>query len=114
MQWKTGFGLPGHPVAVYLCFKLFVAPVIRKLTGVKKEPFKFKIKAELERNLFSQAGRTDFVRVSLHLKDRKLIAKPLLSKSGLIMSLVKADAILEIPSELLGIEKGKEVEVELI
>jgi molybdopterin molybdotransferase len=111
---KPVFGLPGHPVAVYLCFKLFVAPVIRKLTGVKKEPFKFKIKAELERNLFSQAGRTDFVRVSLHLKDRKLIAKPLLSKSGLIMSLVKADAILEIPSELLGIEKGKEVEVELI
>jgi len=111
---KPVFGLPGHPVAVYICFKLFVKPVIEKMLGITQQEYKKVIRAKIERSLHSQAGRTDYIRVYLKEKNGELWAIPLLSKSGLIMSLAKADGIITIPSELLGIEKGEMVEVELI
>lgn len=111
---KPVFGLPGHPVAVYICFEIFVKPVIEKMLGIKDRKFKKLIKAKIARNLPSQAGREDFIRVSLEERDGQLWATPLLSKSGLIMSLVRADGILHIPQELLGFQEGDEVIVEII
>lgn len=111
---KPVFGLPGHPVAVYICFEIFVKPVIEKMLGVEERKFKKLIKAKMARNLPSQAGREDFIRVALEERDGQLWANPLLSKSGLIMSLVRADGILHIPEELLGFQEGDEVIVEII
>ncbi len=113
-QNKPVFGLPGHPVAVYICFKLFVEPVLKRMMGLKTKQFKTCVKAKLQRSISSQMGRTDFVRVALEERDGTLWALPLLSKSGLIMSLVKADGIVKILSQSLGLEEGEEVEVELI
>ncbi len=111
---KPVFGLPGHPVAVYICFNLFVKPVIEKMMGLNKKSFKSKIKAKISKSVYSQAGRTDFIRIFLEKRKGELWAVPLLSKSGLIMSLVKADGLICIPENLLGYEEGEEVEVELI
>lgn len=111
---KPVFGLPGHPVAVYICFELFVKPVIEHLLGLEERKVKKFLKAKMARNLHSQAGREDFIRVSLEHRDGQLLAVPLLSKSGLIMSLVRADGIVYIPSELLGLQEGDEVFVEVI
>ncbi len=111
---KPVFGLPGHPVAVYICFELFVRPTIEHMMGLRERKFKKFIKARLARSIHSQAGREDFIRVSLEEKNGTLWVIPLLSKSGLIMSLVKADGILHIPAELLGFEEGEEVLVEII
>ena len=111
---KPVFGLPGHPVAVYICFILFVKPVIEKLMGITQQKFSCKIKAILEKSLSSQAGREDYIRVSLKKENSLIKAIPLLTKSGLIFSLVKADGILKIPEDLLGFSKGEEVEIELI
>ncbi len=111
---KPVFGLPGHPVAVYLCFELFVKPVINKMLGLIDKIYKNKIKAKLTRSISSQAGRTDFIRVYLEEKDGEIWATPLLSKSGLIMSLIKANGILCIPEDLLGFEKNEIVEVEIL
>ncbi|MCX7987986.1 MAG: molybdopterin molybdotransferase MoeA [Thermodesulfovibrio sp.] len=111
---KPVFGLPGHPVAVYICFELFVRPVIEQMLGLKERKVKRFLKAKMARNLHSQAGREDFIRVFLEEKDGQLWAVPLLSKSGLIMSLVKADGIVYIPSDLIGLQEGEEVLVEII
>lgn len=111
---KPIFGLPGHPVAVYVCFELFVAPVIEWMLGLRERKFKKIVKAKIGRNLHSQAGREDFIRVSLEERNGELWAMPLLSKSGLIMSLVKADGIVHIPADLLGYSEGDEVFVEII
>lgn len=111
---KPIFGLPGHPVAVYICFELFVKPVIHHMMGLADKSFKKTVKAKLSRSIHSQAGRHDFIRVSLKEHDGQLWATPLLSKSGLIMSLVKAQGIVHIPSELLGVSEGEEVIVEII
>jgi molybdopterin molybdotransferase len=111
---KPVFGLPGHPVAVYICFELFVKPVIEHMLGLERKEVKRTIKAKMARNIHSQAGREDFIRVALEQKDGQLWAVPLLSKSGLIMSLVRADGILHIPPELLGFQEGDEVLVQII
>ncbi|MCX7724239.1 MAG: molybdopterin-binding protein [Thermodesulfovibrio sp.] len=111
---KPIFGLPGHPVAVYICFELFVKPVIHHMMGVVDKSFKKTVKAKMSRSVHSQAGRQDFIRVSLEERDGQLWATPLISKSGLIMSLVKAHGIVHIPSDLLGISEGEEVLVEII
>ncbi len=111
---KPVFGLPGHPVAVYICFELFVRPVIEHMIGLQERKVKRLIKAKMARNLHSQSGREDFIRVSLEERDGQLWAIPLLSKSGLIMSLVRAGGIVHIPSELLGLQEGDEVFVEVI
>ena len=111
---KPVFGLPGHPVAVYICFELFVKPVINKMLGLTDKTYKPKLKAKLTKSISSQAGRRDFIRVYLEEKDGELLATPLLSKSGLIMTLVKANGILCIPEDLLGFEKDEIVEVELL
>ena len=111
---KPVFGLPGHPVAVYICFELFVKPVMEKLMGVSEKTLKKRIKVKLSKSIHSNAGRTDFIRVFLEERNGELFANPLLSKSGLITTLVKADAILCIPEKLLGYEKDDIVEVKIL
>jgi len=111
---KPVFGLPGHPVAVYICFEIFVKPVIEHMLGLTDKKFRKIINARISRSIHSQAGREDFIRVSVEEKNAELWAMPLLSKSGLIMSLVMADGIAHIPSELIGIEEGEKISVEII
>lgn len=111
---KPVFGLPGHPVAVYICFELFIKPVMEKMLGVNEKKFKNIVKAKLAKSIYSQAGRTDFVRIQLKEENGELWAYPLLTKSGLITTLIKANGILCIPEELLGYEKEEIVEVELL
>ncbi len=43
---KPVFGLPGHPVAVYICFELFVKPVINYMLGVTDKEFKKNCKSK--------------------------------------------------------------------
>ena len=75
---------------------------------------KFKLSALLSRNISSAQGRIDFVRVRLIEKDRALWAEPILGKSGLINTMIKADGLLEIGINTEGLDKGTEVEVILL
>ncbi len=116
---KPIFGLPGHPAAVTVCFDLFVRPVLRILTG-KRLPLYMKggalkriVKARFSRNLASAPGREDHIRVALEERDGELWAKPILGKSGLITTLVKAMGTVVIPLNKLGLEAGEVVEVRL-
>lgn len=113
---KPAFGLPGHPAAIMVCFDLFIKPVLKLLTGEKdslSSCIKRTVKARLSKNILSSAGREDHVRVSLEKKDDVLWANPVLGKSGLITTLVKADGTIIIPLRKLGLEKETEVDVEL-
>ncbi len=109
------FGLPGHPAAVTVCFDLFVKPVLKALTGISEKEFLSRrtVKARMARNVSSDAGREEHVRVALEERDGELWAEPVLRKSGLIRSLVMADGTVRVPSQARGIEEGQVVEVEL-
>lgn len=109
---KPIFGLPGHPAATIVCFNRFVRPVIEKLMGIVSEKnFLKKITARLTKSIASSAGREDHIRVYLEKRNNELFATPILGKSGLISTLVKADGVLIIPCDVLGINEGEKVEV---
>jgi molybdopterin molybdotransferase len=111
---KPVFGLPGHPAAVAVCFGLFVKPVMNKLSGLNPEKILNKsLTAVMEKGIPSAAGREDHIRVRLEKHDTGYIAVPVLGKSGLIMTLVKADGVVIIPENKLGLDQGETVTVNL-
>jgi molybdopterin molybdotransferase len=65
----------------------------------------------LSRNVASRQGRIDFIRVRLRSEEGQLWADPVLGKSGLISTMVLADALLEIDINTEGLDKGTVVEV---
>lgn len=110
------FGLPGHPAAVSVCFEIFILPVLERMSGLKEKFPRHKghcIKARLSKNISSPQGRQEHIRVVLEEKGGELVAVPVLGKSGLITTLVKADGTIVIPLNVNGIEAGEEVEVRL-
>ncbi len=113
------FGLPGHPVAVGISFDLFVRPVLLKMSGEVPSPALEglspvrTVRARLQRGISSGPGREEYVRVVLERKDGELQARPVFGASGLISTLVKADGIVVVPADSIGIEAGREVEVRL-
>jgi molybdopterin molybdotransferase len=109
---KPVWGLPGHVVSAMVVFKVVVLPFLRKLMGEKEWGHRgLVIPAILTRNVASAQGRTDFVRVDLQNKDGELYAAPVLGKSGLIRTMVMAQALLEIGENVEGVEKGTVVKV---
>lgn len=112
-QGKPVFGLPGHPVSALVTFDLFVRPAIERFLGLPAGP-RPSVRARLTRNLASAAGREDHVRVRLEETPTGLTAEPVLGKSGLITTLVRADGTIVIPPAREGMRAGEEVEVYLL
>src|SRR5208282_4767273 len=110
------FGLPGHPAAVSICFEIFIQPVLGLLSGLKEKFQHYAtntVKARLSKNVSSPQGREEHIRVMIEEKDDGLWAVPVLGKSGLITTLVKADGTFVIPLNKNGVENGETVEVRL-
>ena len=113
-QNKALWGLPGHVVSAMVVFLKIVKPFIAHISGITGPPFKtIRVPARLSRNLSSAQGRVDYVRVKLRQVDGRLLADPLLGKSGLINTMVKADGLIEIGLNVEGLVQGAAVEVEL-
>jgi molybdopterin molybdotransferase len=110
------FGLPGHPAAVSICFELFIRPVLFVLSGLKERWPQYSsrtVRARVSKNIASSQGREEHVRVMLEEREGQLWAVPVLGKSGLITTLVKADGTIVIPLNKNGIEAGEAVDVRL-
>ncbi|HBG74564.1 MAG: molybdopterin molybdenumtransferase MoeA [Chloroflexi bacterium GWB2_49_20] len=108
---KPVIGLPGNPVSAYVTAKLFVAPLIRYLLGLKNEGFQPTIRAELQANVPSQAGREDWVPVKLEKFGNDWKAIPIFTKSNFIFSLVSSSGLMCIPADHTGAEAGEFVDV---
>ena len=108
-------GLPGHPVSALVTFRLFGAPLVKLLAGETPESafaHERTARATLVRNVPSEPGREDYVRVTLERSaDGRRLARPVPGKSGAVFSLVHADGMVRIPLEAEGLEEGDEVEV---
>ena len=108
------FGLPGHPVSAMIIFDLFVRPLISWLQGGQYNYNSAKeIEAELTCNMVSDSGREDYIRVFVYEKDKKFYAEPILGKSGLISTMVRASGLIKIGLNIEGVEKGSKVMVRL-
>jgi molybdopterin molybdotransferase len=107
-------GLPGHPAAVVVCFDLFIKPIMDKLSGLdSKMIFVKTVRAKMAKNIASAAGREDHIRVYVEERGGEMFAVPILGKSGLITTLVKADGVIVISHAKLGLDAGEEVVVNL-
>jgi molybdopterin molybdotransferase len=108
------FGLPGHPVSAMIIFDLFVRPLISWLQGGEYNYNSTKeIEAELTCNMVSNSGREDYVRVFVYKEGEKFYAEPILGKSGLISTMVRASGLIKIGLNIEGVEKGSKVRVRL-
>jgi molybdopterin molybdotransferase len=109
------WGLPGHAVSAMVVFEVVVRPFIEHIAGLSAQHTKVvKPSAILSRNLSSAQGRIDYVRVRLVEKEGVLWAEPIVGKSGLIRTMVKADGLIEIGINSEGLDKGTKVDVLLL
>ena len=110
------FGLPGHPAAIVICFKLLVQPVLHRIAGLhvhKKYEITKNIRARISKNISSSPGREEHIGVTLEERAGEMWATPLLGKSGLITTLSQADGTAVIPLNKLGVHEGDFVDVQL-
>lgn len=109
---KVFIGLPGHPVSALMVFDNLVREIITDLKGETAHFGQRKtVEAFLESNIFSEAGREEYVRVVLKHKDGHLWAEPVLGKSGMISSLAKADGYITVGLNQEGLYQGEKVSV---
>jgi putative molybdopterin biosynthesis protein len=106
-------GAPGYPVSASLTFDIFAAPVIAGLEGATHIP-RPRTRARLTRKLASVIGMDDWVRVRLGRVGGSLVASPLPRGAGVLTSLVRADGLLVVATEVEGHHAGAEVDVSLL
>jgi len=121
---KPFFGLPGNPTSALITFSLFVAPLLRTISGTEKIEYnKNRIEAKAAQRIFSEPGRNEYVLVNIAIvpgqnsaempEKPSFLAYPILTGSGAITTLSKADGYIFMEKGKEIIEKGEDVEVEL-
>ena len=111
---KAVVGLPGNPVSALVVASIFVTPLVERLLGLTNPRPKPALVARLTINLASQAGREDYVPVTLSPGPQGYLAEPIFYKSNLIFSLARADGLVKIPSAATGLSAGDQVTVTLL
>lgn len=102
--------LPGNPVAVGVCFELYVRPVLLKMAG-HKEIMRKELKARLAHAIKKKKGRTNYARVStIESEPHRVVEVTGKQGSGILTSL-RSDGIAVLPKDAEHIEKGQEIKV---
>jgi molybdopterin molybdotransferase len=103
-------GLPGNPVAVFVCFLLYVRPVLTSLAGgAWPEPPRYPLPAAFAQT--KKRGRREFWRAKLTHRDGKLsVAKFARDGSGLISSLRDADGLVDVSEDVTEVREGDMVD----
>ncbi len=102
-------GLPGNPRSALVVFRLIGMPIVRQVGGCTDPPPEPTVRARLERDLPSAAGRLDVVQV--RLEDGEAV--PLFGSSSLLSILTAADGYVVVPEAATGLAAGSEVEITL-
>jgi molybdopterin molybdotransferase len=104
-------GLPGNPVAVFVCFLIYVRSVLTRLAGgAWPEPHRFAVPASFTQR--KKLGRREFWRAKLTrgTGGRLQVAKFPRDGSGLISSLREADGLIEVPEDVTEVKEGELVD----
>lgn len=115
-EGKVVWGLPGQVTSAQVVMKVLGQPFLRHLSGYG-QPFEQQLwpqcRAKLSRNVASQQGREDYVRVRLEhgAQGQPPLAVPLHGLSGLLRTLTQAQGLVRIAAPKEGLEQGQEVDV---
>ena len=102
---KYMFGLPGNPVAAFICALIILRPSLGRIGGEKTwfEPFSFKTKANFVK--YKRSGRSEFLRANLNQEDGFVSIYPF-EGSGRLASLSWSNGIIKLNDNEQNIEKG--------
>lgn len=106
---KPLVGLPGHPVAAYFVTRLFVLPLLARLSGRTVQ--QYTTTAYLSENISANHGRAQYHGCRLAQENGRLIAYPIRGKSGLITSLAGTDGFFCISRDCEGLPQGAQIQV---
>ena len=106
---KPLVGLPGHPVAAYFITKLFVLPLLGRLSG--RDMTAFTVTAKVTESISANHGRAQYHCCRLIPRDGEVWAEPIRGKSGLITTLAGADGYFCIDRDCEGLPKNAEIQV---
>ncbi len=102
---KYVFGLPGNPVAAFICALIILRPSLGRIGGEKSwfKPFSFKTKANFVKH--KRSGRSEFLRANLNQEDGFVSIYPF-EGSGRLSSLSWSNGIIKLNDGEQNIAKG--------
>ncbi|MGH4139751.1 molybdopterin molybdotransferase MoeA [Clostridium sp.] len=106
---KIIFGLPGHPLACSIVYKVLVKEYLYGLTSQSEKIYG--TDAVISINYHSAKGREEYLPVELETIENMVVAKPVFGKSGLISVFSKAWGYVVIDKNVEGLKEGQIVQV---
>ena len=105
LKTKYVFGLPGNPVAAFICALVILRPALGRIGGEKNwfKPFSFKTKANFMK--YKRPGRTEFLRAKFNQENGFVSIYPF-EGSGRLSSLSWSDGLIELSEGGQNIEEG--------
>ncbi|HPE06979.1 MAG TPA: molybdopterin molybdotransferase MoeA [Smithellaceae bacterium] len=108
------FGLPGNPVSVMVSFEQFVRPYLLKMQGHVRI-FREMLMAQSAQDIKKGIGVKNFIRAVVQKeKDRYLARVTGEQGSGILKSMVVANAFIVLPEEVSFVKKGDQVVLQLL
>jgi molybdopterin molybdotransferase len=108
------FGLPGNPVSAMVSFEQFVRPSLLKMQGHKKI-FRQTAKAICAEEIQKSAGFKHFIRAIVKKEKNQYIASITGDQgSGILKSMVMANALIVMGENETRIKKGSQVTIQLL
>jgi len=115
-QWGSTlfFGLPGNPVSSMVTFELFVRPTLRKLAG-HSALARPEVTVRLAEEVFHTPGRRSYQRAIVSRESSGYLARTTGAQgSGMLRSMVLANALLVLPSDTAVFPAGTELSALLL
>ena len=105
-------GLPGNSVSSYVCFELFIRPVLMKMQGLKNI-FRKTLVAKVDKEIKNNDGRRAYLRVMVSKDHDKGYTASIYDKqdSNIFSSLVYSNGLAICPEECKVIKSGDQLEV---
>lgn len=112
LDGRPFWGLPGNPVSALVTFEVFVLPALRRMAGHAR-PTPDRIRAEAAETIRSPGELTHFYRVSLTTRSGRPPLATLTGPqgSGILSSMIRADALAVVPEGTSEIAAGTELDV---
>lgn len=105
-EGKLAFGLPGFPVSSLVTFEVFVRPALLKLGGAERV-LRPRVEAEIGHDIRPDPFRLEYQRATLSWEGHRFVARTTgLQSSSRLMSIVGANALLEIQPGTEQLTKG--------
>jgi molybdopterin molybdotransferase len=104
-------GLPGNPVAVFVCFAALVRPLVAALNGAEPEPMQ-KRKVTAGFRFKKKTGRREYIRVSLRVdaSGETIAEKHAVQGSGALTSLTRTQGLVEVHEDITEVALGDKVD----